>query len=164
MNKKCLNCGSEIEAATLKCCYCGSDFKSSAIEVGNSIEKLQDRLAEADNSMTAKDKMLYGEMQLWRKKASIIQGFTLPATKDDLINLLIFSYSNYEGAKGGAKLLGNPVRDAWLGKAKQAFVMLKTMGGDDGQIQKIIADYASLDSTSQSKKSGSILTRIRSIF
>ena len=72
------------------------------------------------------DKALYGEAQIWNKKASIINTFTLPTTKKDLVDLLLFAYSNYEGSKGTTKIYGDPVKNAWLGKAKQAYIMLKT--------------------------------------
>jgi hypothetical protein len=88
MNDECPSCGAEIPAGSLRCRYCEFEVRSEAAQTFQCIQELQAKLTEADNSMSAKDKVLYGEMQLWRKKASIIQGLALPTTKADLIYLV----------------------------------------------------------------------------
>lgn len=140
-----------MPAGALRCRYCDFEPKSDTAESLNSIQELQDKLMAADISISARDKALYGELALWRTKASIIQTFALPTTKADLLNLLVFAQSNYEGSKSGVKLFGDPVREAWLAKAKQAYGMLKILGRNDAQIQEVIADYRFLDSTSAPK-------------
>ncbi len=154
--RECPNCGAEIPAIALKCDYCKFEIKSDQTKTINYIQELQNKLIEADNSVSAKDKMLYGEMQVWKNKANIIQAFTLPTTKEDLMSLLVFAYSNYEGSKGGVHLYGNPIKEAWLGKAKQAYSMLKIYGNNDEQVQSIVAQYSSLDANakSETKKKG----------
>jgi len=144
--KKCPSCGAEIPAVSFKCEYCDFEIKTDQSESLNIIQELQNKLIEADVAVTAKDKALYGEAQVWNKKASIINAFTLPTTKKDLVDLLLFAYSNYEGSKGTIKIYGDPLKNAWLGKAKQAYIMLKTYGKDDDLITSILDEYSFLAS------------------
>ncbi|MDG1811459.1 MAG: hypothetical protein P8H13_05945 [Polaribacter sp.] len=152
--KECPSCGAEIPAIALKCEYCNFEIKSNQSESINYIQELQNKLIEADNSVTAKQKMLYGEAHIWNQKASIINSFTLPATKKDLLDLLLFSYSNYEGSKGTVKIYGDPVKNAWLGKAKQAYSMLKIYGKDDEHISEILEEYSFLANKKGKNKKG----------
>jgi transposase len=152
--KECPSCGAEIPAVSFKCEFCGFEIKTDQSESINIIQELQNKLIEADNSVTAKQKALYGEAQVWNKKASIINAFTLPTTKKDLVDLLLFAYSNYEGSKGTVKIYGDPVKNAWLGKAKQAYTMLKTYGKDDEHVASILDEYSFLATKSKKSKKG----------
>ena len=153
-SKKCPSCGAEIPAVAIKCEFCGLEIKSNEINSLDIIKELQDKLIAADNSFSAKDAALYGEAKLWNQKASIINAFTLPATKKGLIDLLIFSCSNIEGSKGTMKIYGDPIQNAWTGKAQQAYKMLKVYGKNDEQIKAILEEYSYLENTNSKSKKG----------
>jgi hypothetical protein len=151
--KKCPSCGAPVPALTLKCSECGHDFHSETItnkQIRDYIRELQDKLIEADNSLSSKQRAWYGEGQVINKKVTIINTFTLPNTKEALIQLLIFSYSNYESIQDNA-LAPNPLKKAWLAKAIQSFNLLKTQGEGDNKIQKVLNEYSFLDSISQNQ-------------
>lgn len=151
--KKCPSCGAPVPALTLKCSECGHDFHSETAtnkQIRDYIRELQDKLIEADNSLSSKQRAWYGEGQVINKKVTIINTFTLPNTKEALIQLLIFSYSNYESIQDNA-LAPNPLKKAWLAKAIQSFNLLKTQGEGDNKIQKVLNEYSFLDSISQNQ-------------
>ena len=147
--RECPNCGAEIPSMSLKCEFCTFEIKGDQSKTIDYIQNLQNKLIEASNNMSAKDKMLYGEKQVWNNQANIIQAFSLPTTKEDLLSLLLFSYSNFEGQNN--KLYGNPVKEAWRGKAKQAYNMLKIYSSNDEQIKSILKQYENLDSSPKKK-------------
>ena len=153
-SKKCPSCGAEIPTVAIKCEFCGLEIKSNEVNSLDVIKELQDKLIAADNSFSAKDAALYGEAKLWNQKASIINAFTLPATKKGLIDLLIFSCSNVEGAKGTLKIYGDPIKNAWIGKAKQAYKMLKIYGKNDEQIKSVLEEYSYLETFNSKSKKG----------
>lgn len=151
--KKCPSCGAPVPALILKCTDCGHDFNSetdSNKDIRDYIQELQSKLLEADNSVTSSQRAWYGAGQVQDQKVTIINTFTLPNTKEGLIQLLIFSYSNYESIQDNA-FAPNPLKKAWLGKAMQAFNLLKTQKEGDKKIQSIVQEYSFLDSTSQNQ-------------
>lgn len=158
--KKCPSCGAPVQSLKLKCPDCGHDFNKetdSSKQIRDYIRELQDKLLEADNSLSSKQRAWYGEGQVNNKKVTIINTFTLPNTKESLIQLLIFSYSNYESIQDNA-LAPNPLKKAWLAKSIQSYNLLKAQGEGDSKIQKVLNEYSILDSLSQnqSKKKGQI--------
>lgn len=159
--KKCPSCGAPLQALTLKCNECGHDFYSETDSnklIRDYIRELNDKLIEADNSLSSKQRAWYGEDQIINKKVTIINAFTLPNTKEGLIQLLIFSYSNYESTQDNA-FTPNPLRKAWLAKAIQSYNLLKAQGEEDNKIQKVLIDYSFLDNVSQSQHIKNTLTK-----
>ena len=154
-SKPCPACGAEIPTVALQCEYCGLEIKTTNEEGVNLLKELQTKLYELDNSISAKDKALWGEGNIWNAKASLINSFTLPTTKKDLIDLLLIANSNIQGSSSGPKIYGNPVKQAWRGKAKQAYSMLKLYGSDgDPLVMKILDEYKSLDSSIDKGQNG----------
>lgn len=115
--KKCPACGAFVGALQLKCSDCGYDFNKesdSNKQIRDFIQELQNQLLAIDNE---KIKFLGKETLLSvanptgfnNKKAQVIYTFTLPNTKESLIQLLIFAYSNYEAITDNA-LARNPLK------------------------------------------------------
>jgi len=162
--KKCPSCGAPVPALTLKCSECGHEFNKETDtnrQIRDYIKELQNQLMAIDNEkvrILGKETLLstYNPMAANNKKAQIINTFTLPNTKESLIQLLIFAYVNYEGTQGNA-ITGNPLKQAWLGKAMQAFNLLKAQREGDSKIQEILNQYSFLDNSSNNlKKKGQI--------
>lgn len=162
--KKCPACGALVGALQLKCSDCGCDFNKeteSNKNIRDCIQELQNQLLSIDNE---KVKFLGKETLLSianptafnNKKAQFIYTFTLPNTKESLIQLLVFAYSNYEAITDNA-LARNPLKKAWLAKSKQAYSLLKVQKEGDRKIQEIILQYSFLDeSTDNTKKKNQI--------
>ena len=156
-SSKCPACGAEIPSVSIKCEYCGFEVKNTNNDGLNLLQELQDKISDLNNSVSAKDKALYGEMQVWRSQAALINSFSLPTTKKDLIDLLLIAHSNIEGT---AFVLGNPVKKAWSGKATQAYSMLKTYSEGDPQVMQLLEDYKSLDVKNKSKEKKGCLSQL----
>jgi|WetSurMetagenome_2_1015567.scaffolds.fasta_scaffold00156_15 hypothetical protein len=162
--KKCPSCGAPVAALKLKCSECGHEFNKetdSNRQIRDYIKELQNQLMAADNEkirFLGKETSMatYNPAAVANKKAQIINTFTLPNTKESLIQLLIFSHVNYEATQGNA-LTGNPLKQAWLGKAIQSYNLLKAQREGDSKIQEILEQYSFLDgATNNLKKKGQI--------
>ncbi|SVE37179.1 uncharacterized protein METZ01_LOCUS490033 [marine metagenome] len=150
--KECPNCGAEIPDVSVQCEFCSYEIKDVEIKGANHIEELEHKLLEAENSVSQKDRALYGDQAVDRKVISVIQSFSMPTTKSDLIELLVFAYTNYEGQPNKKGFIANPIKSAWRGKAKQAYVKLKIYAKDDDYVSEILKDYEDLSSSQKPKK------------
>ena len=158
--RKCPSCGATVPSLSLRCEDCGHEFNKES----DSNKEIRDYIKELENQLHAVDKekfKLLGGRELSaieyptaanNKKAQIINAFTLPNTKESLIQLLIFSYSNYEAVPDDA-LLTSPIKKAWLGKAIQAYKLLNSQKEGDKKIHEIIEEYSFLDSNNSKKSS-----------
>ena len=148
--KKCPSCGASVKSFQINCEDCGHEFKGTKAEgyledfkkmIGKSISekhilikyKVKDTEYEIPNEIS-KDKAV----------ASLIKSYPLPNNKTDIIELLIYAYSNFE-SDINKKILGlsipKPVKYAWYSKAKQALELLEVYGEKDEQSQIIINRY-----------------------
>ena len=150
----CPSCGAEIPTVAIKCEFCGLEIKATNTEGVDLIKNLQEKLTEVENSFSTKDIALRGEMAIWKAKADVINSFTLPTTKKDLIDLLLIANSNIQGSSGGVNLYGNPVKKAWQGKAQQAYSMLKIYGQGDPLVENMLLEYAYLSTSNAQQKKG----------
>ena len=129
---KCPHCGAPITDTMLTCPECGYALQyenAASIEARAAIEQLRDRLIEVEKEG--------GLFRSLRKKGLLIQTFTMPSTKEGLIQFLEFAYSNY---------ISDSVdyRDDWYAKVVQASNMLARLGSDNPEVQEIIERYARL--------------------
>ena len=127
MNEKCPACGAILPPMSLKCPECGhvlSRESDSSKAIRDEIRELQTRLT------TMKDD---------RERATVISTFSMPNTKEGLLNLLIFAVNQFNAANGHEDL---SVSSAWLGMAKQAYTLLKIQSADDKDVQALLQQYA----------------------
>ena len=131
---KCPHCGAPITDTMLACPECGFSFgkeQSTTREIRQEIAQLEKKLT----SVNAKnDSDIFGESV--KKQTSIINSFTLPVTKEGLLYLLDFSYTNCVGADD------RRIKKAWYGKAMQAYSMLYRLEKKDPDIQGQLVDYS----------------------
>lgn len=130
---KCPACGAMIDSFALKCPECGFIFaqeSESSRSIRDSIEALQSQLMQEQKPA---------------RQAEIINAFTMPATAEGLLNLLVFSYSRFEQSNGRDD---EKVSSAWLEKAKQAYKMLKIRSDSDRTIMSKVQEFSFLDNTS----------------
>lgn len=127
MNEKCPACGAILPPMSLKCPECGyvlSRESDSSKAIRDEIRELQTRLT------TMKDDS---------ERATVISTFSTPNTKEGLLNLLIFAVNQFNAANGQEDV---SVSNAWLGKAKQAYTLLKIQSADDKEVQALLPQYA----------------------
>ena len=134
---KCPACGAMVDPFALKCPECGYVFaqeSESSRSIRDSIETLQSQLMQEQKPL---------------KQAEIINAFTMPATAEGLLNLLVFSYSRFEQSNGRDD---EKISSAWLEKAKQAYKMLKIRSDSDRTIMSKVQEFSFLDHTSTTPK------------
>lgn len=127
MNEKCPACGAILPPMSLKCPECGyvlSRESDSSKAIRDEIRELQTRLT------TMKDDS---------ERATVISTFSTPNTKEGLLNLLIFAVNQFNAANGQEDV---SVSNAWLGKAKQSYTLLKIQSADDKEVQALLPQYA----------------------
>jgi TM2 domain-containing membrane protein YozV len=140
--KKCPNCRAEIPALSLKCEYCDTEIIEKDVALGEFIINLEKKLSEADESISEKKKMLYGTTGIINKKVSIIQSFSVPNNKIDLLDLLIHASTTAQSLRGGVQSIQNgPLIKAWDGKAAQAYQKLSILTHDDKSLQNKIEPF-----------------------
>jgi len=148
--KTCPACGSSVKAFQLKCESCDHEFQNTKIEgyindFKKTIEKaVSEKHIRYKYTVNNVEHVIPDEPSKEKAIASLIKSYPLPKNKEDIIELLIYSYSNYESVDN-QKLWGigipQPVKDAWYAKAKQAIELLEVYGEKDQQSQTIIKRY-----------------------
>ncbi|HAY18599.1 MAG TPA: hypothetical protein DCY24_05290, partial [Rikenellaceae bacterium] len=141
--KKCPHCGAPITDTMLSCPECGFVFQKenkASEDVRERIDKLEEALSEA--AIPRQGGLLYTD-EPSQRMVPIINSFTLPYTKEGLVQMLELSYSNYVSTDNTIGTDGmRPVRKAWYGKAIQALNALSRF--EDGEIQTVVSHYKSL--------------------
>ena len=137
--KTCPNCGATILATSLECPECQYVFRmTDALDehAYSPVATLAARLQAIDNSL------IYGKDEKNEKKASMISSFSLPPTKEELLQFLEFAFSNtgssltYATNESESKLF-----DAWNSKSLMACDMLERLGGTDSSFASEIRRY-----------------------
>lgn len=140
--RKCPNCGAIIPDASLQCHECGFILEMenyASIMARKQIAELQDKLSHVSN---------------YEKQATIINTFTIPSTKEGLLQLLELSYSNYAAIGTDEKdAKREPVRNAWRGKSLQAYHALERHSNTNSEIRDLLGHYKSLLDQEGKKKS-----------
>lgn len=142
--KKCPHCGATITDTMLSCPECGFVFQrenKASEDVNAKIEELQRRLDDA--ALPRVDE--YDDDAPIKRMVMVVKSFSLPYTKEGLIQLLELSYSNYVSTDntigdGGMR----PLRKAWYGKTIQAINSLSRFEDSDPEIHAILSKYRSL--------------------
>ena len=127
MNGKCPACGANLAPMSLKCPECGTVFSqesASSKAIRDEFRDFQTRLSGVKSD---------------KERASVISAFSMPNTREGLVNLLIFSVNQFNAANGQEDIA---VTNAWLGKAKQAYELLKIQSSDDKETAAQLRQYA----------------------
>lgn len=130
MSTKCQACGAILPPFALKCPECGTAVareRESSKEIRDEIRDLQIRLAGISDV---------------KERAMIVSTFSVPNTQEGLMNLLIFSANQFKSVNGQEDIA---IASAWLGKAKQAYSLLKVQAEGDPGILSQLQAYAWLD-------------------
>ncbi|MBP6089745.1 MAG: hypothetical protein KA521_00705 [Crocinitomicaceae bacterium] len=157
--KKCPSCGSIVQSFQTKCSDCGHEFSNVGANV--SIGKLFDMLnacenerKEADNSISGAIGSMFAKSgigavdKIIEKKKSIISGFPIPNTKDDILEFLSIAIPN---AKQKGNLFTkqqpenkshNDLATTWQSKCEQIIMKAKFSMKEDKKTLEEILMYA----------------------
>ena len=146
--RKCPHCGATISGYSLTCPECGFSLSSESAtseNVRNYVQELQKLLIDAENSVSARDQMLYGDQKICQQKVNIITTFQLPYTTEALLEMMLFTYSSYQTAPSSLiNVNRRHLKNAWLGKAKQAYRMLAAQNNLDEKTKATLQQYSFL--------------------
>lgn len=160
--KKCPHCGSPITDTVLSCPECGFVFQTesqASKDASAMIKDFQRRYEEActPKKDSIKDNIIHDFFGV-RRATAIIRSFTLPYTKEGLVQMLEFSYSNYVSTDDSSIFNGESIatmrqiKMAWYGKANQALSALSRFERDNPEIQSIVSKYKLLLANSKKIK------------
>lgn len=159
---KCPNCGEVLRSFVRNCPSCGLELRgtkatSAVREFALKLEAIE--LHREDE----KPRGLFSDMELITKtdkqKISLIQSFSVPNTKEDMLEFMILATSNinmksYDSMNETPKS-EKAISDAWLTKIKQVYEKAKSSFGNEEDFQQIQSLYESCNSNiKKTKKKG----------
>lgn len=159
---KCPHCGAPITDTMLSCPECGFVFQKENQASKDAIAMIKDFQRRYEEACTPKkdsikDNIIYGFFGV-RRATAIIRSFTLPYTKEGLVQMLEYSYSNYVSTDDSSIFNGESIatmrqiKMAWYGKANQALSALSRFERDNPEIQSIVSKYKLLLANSKKFK------------
>ncbi len=148
--KTCPACGASVKAFQIKCDDCGHELQNTKkseflMEFKVFIEKIySEQNPQSKYKIGTKEYLVDNESSKEKNISALIKSYPLPKNREDIIELLIYSYSNFESDEN-QKIFGinieKPIKDAWFSKAKQSLELLEVYGENDSQSQIIINRY-----------------------
>lgn len=143
---KCPNCGEVLKSFVTNCPVCGYEIRDANTTM--SLREFTTKLQEIEDSRPTK-KIGLGDLlvnnaiidETDKRSISLIRNFTIPNTKEDLIEFLVLassninikSYQNYDTITESQKA----VSDAWKAKFEQAYEKAKIIFGDAPEFKRI---------------------------
>lgn len=151
---KCPNCGELINAFVTNCPACdyeirGKKASSSVKEFADKLEQLE-MMRETQKSKSVIGKLYGSDGQLNKtdeQKISFIRSFSIPNTKEDILEFMILAASNIDlklyglGNQGVITASQRAVSDAWLAKFEQAYEKATLSFSDSSDFSKIKGIY-----------------------
>ena len=153
--KKCPACGAIAQSFQTKCSDCGHEFSNigANVSIGKLFEMLNACESERkdEGGLTgmltgAFSKMQAGGDRITEKKKSIISGFPIPNTKDDILEFLSTAIPNAK--KKGNMFTAveykshNDLAPVWFSKCEQIIMKAKFSMKDDKKVLEEIMQYA----------------------
>lgn len=145
---KCPNCGNPVSSFVANCPFCGFEFRdinaSSAVrEFARKLEAIEaTRVQEPVLSRFLSNTNLSSVSKTDAQKISLIQSFSVPNTKEDILEFMILASANvsaesYDSANTRVSKTEKNVSNAWLAKMNQVYEKAKQLYGHDGDFDSI---------------------------
>jgi hypothetical protein len=158
--KKCPGCGAIAQSFQTKCPDCSHEFSNIGANV--SITKLFEMLNACENERKEENVSIGGAIggifanaygfgggdKVTEKKRSIISGFPVPNTKEDIIEFLSLALPNAKvkismwTQNAQEKKSKEAIRDAWKAKCEQIIMKAKFSMKEDKKTLEEIMSYA----------------------
>ena len=166
---KCPNCGEILKSFERNCPSCGMELRgakatSAVREFALKLEAIESRREyEAPRgffSNEATDRISKTDAQ----KISLIQSFTIPNTREDILEFMILATSNvnlrvYASLSTNSKS-ETALNDAWMTKIKQVYEKAKRSFGNNDDFQEIQELYDSCNREISSSKKRRIIKHL----
>ena len=151
---KCPNCGEVLKSFTANCPSCGFELRdakatSSVKEFALKLEKIEERRGINKHSFVAKIFGRDGNLtDTDEQKISLIRSFSVPNTKEDVLEFMILASSNVDmsiygwGDKGALTESRKAVSEAWIAKMEQVYEKARLTFGNNSEFQSIEKIYS----------------------
>ena len=160
---KCPNCGEVLDSFTVRCPACGWEVRgakatSSVREFALKLEAIEATREREKVGFLTKVYRLQGISKTDEQKINLIKNFSVPNTKEDILEFMILAtsnvdmsmYSSLDTPTAGVKAM----TEAWNAKIKQVYAKAKNTYKSDPDFAKIqeLYDSCYADITKQKKK------------
>lgn len=155
---KCPNCGEILDSFILNCPICGYELRSS--NSISSIKELSSKLEQLEEKRPIKKikNIFYtglsgGQLtNIDEQKVSLIKNFSIPNTKEDVLEFFILASSNIDIKLYGLEYHSSQIQgwivasqkavsDAWLSKLEQAYQKAHILFGETQEFKNVQALY-----------------------
>ena len=151
---KCPSCGEILNSFVPVCPACGHELRGA--KASNSVKELANKLEQIERTREhTKSRSLIGRLygsdgQLTKtdeQKISLIRSFSIPNTKEDIVEFMILASSNIDfklyglGNQGVITASQRAVSDAWLAKFEQAYEKARFTFGTTPEFSSIKSMY-----------------------
>lgn len=153
---KCPNCGEVLKSFVTNCPSCGFELRdtnttSSIKEFTLKLEAIESRRSLCKDKKHSFISKIYGSdgklTDTDEQKISLIRSFSVPNTKEDVLEFMVLASSNVDvsiygwGDKGVITESRKAVTEAWIAKMEQVYEKAKLMFANTPEFQKIEKTY-----------------------
>jgi len=117
--KKCPSCGASTKSFQTKCEQCGNEFRNVAIN--SSMNELLIKLKKISKSQFKDEDGDFEEEKYFEARAEIIRDFSIPTSKEDLIEFATKSIAEFDAKK----INNDELNSAWESKSVEAISKLQ---------------------------------------
>ena len=133
---KCPNCGEKISSFRTNCPSCGYEFRDS--QTSSAVKKFERQIQEIESQRNSNPSDSVKSFRarsdaINEQKINLIRSFSVPNTKEDMIEFLILASSNIDDSlcESGVDSTKKDVSDAWLAKTNQVYNKAKIAFGTE---------------------------------
>ena len=165
---KCPNCGETLKSFVRNCPTCGLELRgtkatSAVREFALKLEAIESRREyERPRGLFSKAANVDRISKTDEQKISLIQSFSIPNTKEDMLEFMILATSNvntrlYDFSNTDVSKSERAINDAWMAKIKQVYEKAKLSFGNEEDFIQIEKIFRSCNTDiNKAKKKGAI--------
>lgn len=173
---KCPNCGEVLKSFEINCPACGYELRK--IKASSAVKELESKLEKIESSREQKhyhglfgSQMLildseYGLSKTDKQMVSMIKNFSVPNTKEDMLEFMILATSNvnleaYNRMQVGISKRDQEINSAWMSKARQVYQKARNARPSDEIYDeiKMLYETCNREVNAAEKKHNSEITR-----